>query len=125
MKFVASSRVRLFGALLLAVTLVVAAALTATSRAGSVRTSVVITFSPHVLTVGQQVGQQGFLSIKFVNAGPSTVNHVFERVTDTSGNPLPLPKRRGRRVPIRLRDDHESCCHCRDAETGSCRRTFA
>ncbi len=92
MKFVASSRLRLFGALLLAVTLVVAAALTATSRAGSVRTSVVITFSPHVLTVGQQVGQQGFLSIKFVNAGPSTVNHVFERVTDTSGNPLPLPK---------------------------------
>src|SRR5438876_1904970 len=88
MKFVASSRLRLFGALLLAVTLVVAAALTATSRAGSVRTFVVITFSPHVLTVGQQ----GFLSIKFVNAGPSTVNHVFERVTDTSGNPLPLPK---------------------------------
>jgi hypothetical protein len=87
MKFVASSRLRLFGALLLAVTLVVAAALTATSRAGSVRTSVVITFSPHVLTVGQQ----GFLSIKFVNAGPSTVNHVFETVTDTSGNPLPLP----------------------------------
>jgi hypothetical protein len=96
MKFVASSRLRMFGALLLAVTLVVAAALTATSRAGSVRTSVGVQITPHVLTAGQR----GLITIKFKNSGPSTVNHVFATVTqafkDANGNitstaPLPLP----------------------------------
>ena len=96
MKFVASSRLRLFGALLLAVTLVVAAALTATSRAGSVNTGVGVQITPHVLTAGQT----GLITIKFLNSGPSTVTHVSATVTqaflDANGNvtgtaPLPLP----------------------------------
>jgi hypothetical protein len=86
MKFVASSRLRLFGALLLAVTLVVAAALTATSRAGSVRASVDVQISPHVLTAGGT----GLITIKFLNSGPSTVNHVLATVNAGTGN-LPLP----------------------------------
>jgi len=96
MKSVASARLRFLGAILLAVTLIVAAALTATSRAGSVRTSVGIQITPHVLTAGQR----GLITIKFKNSGPSTVNHVFATVTqvfrDANGNitgtpPLPLP----------------------------------
>jgi hypothetical protein len=86
MKFVASSRLRSVGAILLVVTLVVAAALTATSRAGSVRTSVDVQISPHVLTAGER----GLITIKFLNTGPSTVNHVVATVNATSG-PLPLP----------------------------------
>src|SRR5438309_10165382 len=86
MKLVASSRLRLFGALLLSVTLVVAAALTATSRAGSVRTSVDVQITPHVLTAGQT----GLITIKFLNSGPSTVNHVLATVNAGPGN-LPLP----------------------------------
>jgi hypothetical protein len=86
MKFVASTRLRLFGALLLAVTLVVAAALTATSRAGSVRASVDVQITPHVLTAGQR----GLITIKFLNSGPSTVNHVFATVNAGTGS-LPLP----------------------------------
>jgi hypothetical protein len=44
--------------------------------------------SPHVVTIGQQ----GFITIKFTNDGPSTVNHVFAKVTDTDGVSLPLPR---------------------------------
>jgi hypothetical protein len=85
MKSVASARLQLFGAILLAVTLIVAAALTATSRAGSVRTSVDVQISPHVLTSGER----GLITIKFLNAGPSTVTHVLAKVNATTG-PLPL-----------------------------------
>src|SRR2546430_14933953 len=90
MKLVASSRLRFIGALLLAVTLVVAAAVTATSRAGSnFNPTAKVTLSPHVLTVGKL----GFLSIKFINPGPSTVNHALATVTDknNTGVGLPLP----------------------------------
>src|SRR6266576_338760 len=86
MKFVASARPWSLGAILLVVTLVVAAALTGTSRAGSVRTSVDVEISPHVLTAGQR----GLITIKFVNSGPSTVNHVLATVNAGTGN-LPLP----------------------------------
>jgi hypothetical protein len=86
MKSVASARLRFLGAILLAVTLIVAAALTATSRAGSVRTSVDVQISPHVLTSGEH----GLITIKFLNAGPSTVNHVLAKVNTTTGS-LPLP----------------------------------
>lgn len=86
MKLVASSRLRFFGALLLAVALVVAATLTATSRAGSVRASVGVQITPHVLTAGQR----GLITIKFLNSGPSTVNHVLATVNAGTGN-LPLP----------------------------------
>ena len=95
MKFMASSRLRLFSAIVVAVTLVVVATLTATSRAGSVRTSVDVQISPHVLTAGER----GLITIKFVNSGPSTVNHVFATVTQAVKHPpgattyeaLPLP----------------------------------
>jgi hypothetical protein len=90
MKHLASSRLRFFGAILLIVTLVVAAAVTATGRAGSVRTSVTVQIAPHVLTPGER----GLITIEFVNTGPSTVNHVLASVTakTTSGTaPLPLP----------------------------------
>jgi hypothetical protein len=96
MKFVASARLWSLGAILLVVTLVVAAALTGTSRAGSVRASVDVQISPHLLTAGER----GLITIKFKNSGPSTVNHVFATVTqafkDANGNitsiaPLPLP----------------------------------
>ena len=86
MKSVASARLRFLGAILLAVTLVVAATLTATSRAGSVRTSVDVQISPHVLTSGEH----GLITIKFLNSGPSTVNHVLATVNAATG-PLPLP----------------------------------
>jgi hypothetical protein len=86
MKSVASARLRFLGAILLAVTLIVAAALTATSRAGSVRTSVDVQISPHVLTSGEH----GLITIKFLNNGPSTVNHVLAKVNAATG-PLPLP----------------------------------
>ncbi len=86
MKLMASSRVRRFSAILLAVTLVVVAMLTATSRAGSVRASVDVQISPHVLTAGER----GLITIKFFNAGPSTVNHVIAKVNAATG-PLPLP----------------------------------
>jgi hypothetical protein len=88
MKQAISSRARL-GVILLGVAVLVAAALTATTRAGSIRTSAVITVSPHVLTAPSQ----GFLTIKFINRGPSTVNHVVAKVGD--GNTLaslPLPQ---------------------------------
>jgi hypothetical protein len=95
MKFVASARLWSLGAILLVVTLVVTAALTGTSRAGSVRTSVDVQISPHVLTAGER----GLIMIKFFNAGPSTVNHVFATVTQAVKHPpgattyeaLPLP----------------------------------
>jgi len=64
----------------------VAAALTATSRAGSVRTSVDVQITPHVLTAVQR----GLITIKFFNSGPSTVNHVLATVNAGTGN-LPLP----------------------------------
>jgi hypothetical protein len=86
MKLVASSRLRFFSALLLVAMLVVVAALTATGRAGSVRASVAVQISPHVLSAGQR----GVITIKFSNAGPSTVNHVSATVTASAG-PLPLP----------------------------------
>ena len=94
MKLVASSRLRLFGALLLAVTLVVAATLTATSRAGSVRTDVGVQISPHVLTADAT----GLITIKFLNRGPSTVTHVVATVTAVFPNP-PGPPTTGD-VPI-------------------------
>ena len=87
MKQAISSRARL-GVILLGVAVLVAAALTATTRAASVRTSVVVTVSPHVLTVGSQ----GFFTIKFINAGPSTVNHVVATVRDKTGADLALPR---------------------------------
>jgi hypothetical protein len=94
MKLVASSRLRFLSAILLVAMLVVAAALTATGRAGSVRVSVGVQISPHVLTAGQR----GVITIKFFNAGPSTVNHVSATVTaatdpgpTASTGPLPLP----------------------------------
>jgi hypothetical protein len=86
MKLVASARLWSLGAFLLVVTLVVAAGLTGTSRAGSVRTSVDVQISPHVLTAGQR----GLITIKFLNSGPSTVNHVIAKVNAATG-PLPLP----------------------------------
>jgi hypothetical protein len=95
MKLMASSRMRRFSALLHAVTLVVVAMLTATSRAGSTRASVGVQISPHVLTAGAR----GLITIKFLNSGPSTVNHAFATVTavfpSASGppttGPLPIP----------------------------------
>jgi hypothetical protein len=66
--------------------LIAAAALTATTQAGSVRTRAEISAVPHVATAGQKA----FLNIKFFNDGPSTVNHVVATVTSTSG-PLPIP----------------------------------
>jgi hypothetical protein len=87
MKKVISSRARM-GIILLGVAVLVAAALTATTRAASIRTAAVVTVSPHVLTVGGQ----GFITIKFMNSGPSTVNHVVATVRDKSGADLGLPK---------------------------------
>jgi hypothetical protein len=86
MKVVASSRLRFLSAILLVAVLVVAAALTATGRAGSVRVSVGVQISPHVLTAGER----GVITIKFFNAGPSTVNHASATVSASTG-PLPLP----------------------------------
>jgi hypothetical protein len=83
----ASTRAR-FGVILLAVGLLVAAALTATTLAGSVRTSAKITVSPHVLTQGGQ----GFLTMSFINRGPSKVNHVLATIRDKNGGALALPK---------------------------------
>lgn len=66
-------------------------------QAASVRTKAKVVIAPHVLTAGQE----GFIAITFVNAGPSTVNHAFATVEqavsfDAQGNvvetdPMPLP----------------------------------
>ncbi|MDX6408513.1 MAG: hypothetical protein QOE13_1584 [Gaiellaceae bacterium] len=90
MNLVTSTRARSAAAILLMVALITAAALTATGRAGSVRTSVSVQIAPHVLTAGER----GVIAIQFVNNGPSTVTHVLATVTarTTSGlGPLPLP----------------------------------
>src|SRR6266516_671708 len=78
----------------LGATLVVAATITATSRAGSVNTEADVQISPHVLTAGQT----GLITIKFLNKGPSTVNHVVATVTAVFPNP-PGPPTTGD-VPI-------------------------
>jgi hypothetical protein len=87
-----SPRVRL-GAVLLGVGLLVSASLTATTRAGSVRTLAKITVSPHVLTVAtESAPNQGFLTATFINTGPSTVNHVVMTIRDKNGGALALSK---------------------------------
>ncbi len=129
MKFVASSRLRLFGALLLAVTLVVAAALTATSRAGSVNTRVAVQITPHVLTAGQR----GLITIKFNNLGPSTVNHVFATVKalfpSASGPPtagdLPIPATAFTDVPTGCNVTTVLTCDIGQVPPGTVRRVFS
>jgi hypothetical protein len=94
MKQILSSRARM-GAILLGVAVLVAAALTATTNAGSVRTDAKVTVLPHLVSSGQKA----FLRIQFINKGPSTVNHAFARVTAefriggafAGTGPLPLP----------------------------------
>ena len=64
--------------------LAVAATVVGLGRAGSVRTGVTIQILPHVLKSNAQTGASGFLAVDFTNAGPSTVNHVFETITATA-----------------------------------------
>jgi hypothetical protein len=65
-------------------------------QAGSVSTSAAVKIAPHVLTAGED----GFITVTFVNSGPSTVNHAFATVGQafldeegevTGTGPLPLP----------------------------------
>lgn len=94
MRQVMSSRSRL-GAILLGVAVLVAAALTATTKAGSVRTDAKVTVLPHLMSSGEKA----FVRIQFINKGPSTVNHAFATVTaeyrvggaSAGSGPLPLP----------------------------------
>jgi hypothetical protein len=78
-------RRRALGALLLVIGLGVAAMLTATTQAASNRITTKLVFSPHVLTVGED----GFLTISVINAGPSKINHAFAKVTQSNGSALP------------------------------------
>jgi hypothetical protein len=94
MKPVMSSHAR-FGVILLVVGLLVAAAVTATTRAASVRTEAKVTALPHLVSAGETA----FVRITFLNKGPSTVNHGFATVTaeyrlnggKVGTGPLPLP----------------------------------
>jgi hypothetical protein len=74
-------RRRLVAAIAFAAVLAVAASVVGLSRAGSVRTGVTIQVLPHVLTLNTSGTTQGLLASDFTNAGPSTVNHVFETIT--------------------------------------------
>jgi hypothetical protein len=53
MRLVLSSRARLLGVIFLAVAVSIAAALTATTRAGSIRTDANVTVLPHLMSAGR------------------------------------------------------------------------